>query len=80
MICKSSGYAPENHLEIPESTQCLSEKFREKVVPLSGSTTPYIIFSSAKLKASYRFNWMSTFFSEEFSIPAGFIFTPISHS
>jgi len=30
MICKSSGYAPENHLEIPESTQCLSEKFRGK--------------------------------------------------
>jgi len=70
MICKSSGY-PENHLEIPESTQCLSEKFRGKVVPLSGSTTPHIIFFSAKLKASYRFNpWMSTFFSEEFSIPA----------
>jgi len=60
-----------NHLEIPESTQCLSEKFRGKVVPLSGSDTIHIIFSSAKLKASYRFNSLDVnFFSEEFSIPA----------
>jgi len=73
---------PKNHLEIPESTQCLSEKFRGKVVStFRFHDTIHIIFFSAKLKASYRFNSLDVnFLLCTVLNPSRFIFTNIALS